>query len=284
MNRLLIIIFLLFTLSATAQKSLTKEIEAVVAEGKLLYKSEMASWYGSDLFFEKYKDLENIGGYFSYVENDLAKCIFYSKADQPRAIGTITFDTTYNLNKATLDLSERALTPYEFQLYMLRKLASIEIMSDTMFKTFENANLNIIPLINGKERKVYVITGPQQNGVILLGNDYLLTFNKNNKLTFKKKLHNNLIPFYYGEMLEDGGVIEESGHSHTPVSGDLITATDICTIMLYGKFASWKSHNVISKKYLSIWNCETNKLAVIPMSTIEKINKDQEKRNGVDGE
>ena len=68
-------------------------------------------------------------------------------------------------------------------------------------------------------------------------------------------------------------------HTHLPETGDFITATDICTLMLYEKFAKWKSHNVISKKYLNIWNCETDQLTVIPMDTIEKINKDQDKRN-----
>ena len=31
-------------------------------------------------------------------------------------------------------------------------------------------------------------------------------------------------------------------------------ATDICTLMLYEKFAKWKQHNVVSKNYLNIWN------------------------------
>ena len=68
-------------------------------------------------------------------------------------------------------------------------------------------------------------------------------------------------------------------HSHLPETGDFITATDICTLMLYEKFAKWKTHNVVSEKYLSIWNCETDKLSVITLDAVEKINKDQEKRN-----
>jgi hypothetical protein len=67
-------------------------------------------------------------------------------------------------------------------------------------------------------------------------------------------------------------------HNHLPETGEYITATDICTLMLYSKFAKWKTHNVVSKKYLNMWNCETNTLTVIPMDTVEKINKDQEKR------
>jgi len=47
-------------------------------------------------------------------------------------------------------------------------------------------------------KKVYVLTGPQQNGVVIFGNDYLLTFDKNNKLTLKKQLHRNIISIKFG--------------------------------------------------------------------------------------
>ncbi len=64
-----------------------------------------------------------------------------------------------------------------------------------------------------------------------------------------------------------------------PETGELITATDICTLMLYEKFANWTTHNVVSKKYLSIWDCQTDELVILPMKTVKKINKDQEKRH-----
>lgn len=281
MNKTLILIFTLFTFSVLAQNNLTKEAQPIVAEGKLLYKSEMASWYGTDLFLEKYKDRQNIGGYFSYSENEVSKCIFFSKSDNPKVIGTISFDETYNVKAAKIDLSEREFTQYENDIYQIRKLALAEIISDTaLFKQYENSNLNLIPLIEGKEKKVYVLTGPEQSGVVLFGNDYLLTFDKNNKLKLKKQLHKNLIPINYGGKDEEGNplVSEEAMHSHLPETGEFITATDICTLMLYGKFAKWKTHNVVSKKYLNIWNCETNELSVVPMDVIKKIQKDQEKK------
>jgi hypothetical protein len=49
--------------------------------------------------------------------------------------------------------------------------------------------------------------------------------------------------------------------------------------MLYEKFAKWKTHNIVSKKYLNIWNCETDQLTIITMDAVNKFNKDQEKRN-----
>ncbi|HQE33870.1 MAG TPA: hypothetical protein PLZ71_05655 [Flavobacterium alvei] len=279
MNKVLPLLLTLLSFCVFGQKNPTKEAQPIVAEGKLLYKSEMASWYGTDLFLENYKNRENIGGYFSYTDNDVAKCIFFSKSENPKVIGTISFDSTYNTKTANTNLTERNFTTTENDLYEIRKLALVEIQSDTLFKNYNNSSLNLIPIINGKEKKVYVLTGPKNNGVVIFGNDYLLTFNKDNKLMVKKQLHKNIIPIEYGGKSEEGKEIEGTIHSHLPETGDFITATDICTLMLYEKFTKWKTHNVVSKKYLNIWNCKTDELNVISMDVIEKINKDQETRN-----
>jgi hypothetical protein len=280
MNRTLTLFLTLFSLGVFAQKNPTVEAQPIVEEGKLLYKSEMASWYGTDLFLENYTNRDNIGGYFSYIDNDISKCIFFSKAENPKVIGTISFDSTYNVETAKTDLTERDFTQSEYDLYQIRKIALDELNtnSDGLFQFYENTNPNLIPLINGQEKKVYVLTGPKISGVVIFGNDYLLTFDKNNKLTTKQQLHKNIIPIEYGSVEEE----KETGitmHSHLPETGDFITATDICTLMLYEKFTKWKTHNVVSKKYFNTWNCETDELTVIPMSTIDKINKDIEKRN-----
>ncbi len=280
MNTPLTLILLVLTLnSAFGQKNPNEDAQPIVTEGKMLYKSEMASWYGTDLFLENYKTRENIGGYFSYTDNDISKCIFFSKSESPKVIGTISFDSTYNIKTATTDLSERDFTTNENDIYLIRKIALAEVNSDTLFKTYKNTNLNFIPLINGNKKMVYILTGPEQQGVVIFGNDYLLTFDKNNKLISKKQLHKNIIPIYYGGKEEEGKQVEGAVHSHLPETGDFITATDICTLMLYEKFAKWKTHNVVSEKYLNIWNCETDQLTVITIDAVNRINKDQEKRH-----
>jgi hypothetical protein len=89
MNKILIALLTLINLTAFGQDNLTEQAKPIVEEGKRLYKSEMASWYGTDLFLESYKDKTNIGGYFSYADNTIATCVFYSKTDKPKVIGTI---------------------------------------------------------------------------------------------------------------------------------------------------------------------------------------------------
>ena len=272
-------IFLSFLyLNVIGQSNLTEMAKPIVEEGKRLYKSEMASWYGTDLFLESYQDKADISGYFSYTENGTSKCIFFSKDESPKVIGTISFDSTYNTKTANVDLTEREFTKYESDLYTIRKIALSEINSDTLFVRYKNSNLNLIPLINGDERKVYVLTGPKQTGVVIFGNDYLLVFDKDNNVISKKQLHKNIIPINYGGKEEEGKDIGITMHSHLPETGDFITATDICTLMLYEKFAKWKQHDVVSKNYFNLWDCSTDQLIVMPISAIEKIYKDQDSR------
>src|SRR4051812_11122218 len=99
MTRLLTAILILaITSIALGSDKLDKETNAIVAEGKSLYRSEMASWYGTDIFLDKFKEKrENFDGYFSYSDNNLSTCLFYSKDENAKVLCTITFDETYAL-------------------------------------------------------------------------------------------------------------------------------------------------------------------------------------------
>ena len=270
MKKILIALFGFFSLNAYSQENPTELAKPIVDEGKRLYRSEMASWYGTDIFLENYKDRGNIGGYFSYSDNDISKCIFYSKGDKPKVIGTITFDSTYNTRTANTDMAEREFTANETDIYEIRKIALATVNSDTLFSIYPKTSLNLVPLIYGGEKKVYALTGPSENGVVIFGNDYLMTFDKNNKLVSKKQLHKNIIPVYYGGKREEGKEVIGAIHTHLPETGDFITATDICTLMLYEKFAKWKQYQVVSVKYLNIWDCITDHLIVVPLSQLKK--------------
>ncbi|HZK68792.1 MAG TPA: hypothetical protein VFC36_04250 [Paludibacter sp.] len=276
MKKILLFFFTAFSLSAFAQTDLQTQTKAIVDEGKRLYKSEMASWYGTDLFLGNYKSRTNVGGYFSYTTKDeISKCVFFSKADKPRVIGTISFDKTFNPELANINLNERDFSTTEIDLYTIRKTALAIMNTDTLFKRYNNTDLNLIPLVYNSEKKVYVLTGPKQGGAVILGNDYLLTFDSNNQLTGKKPLHKNIIPVPYAGKQSDGTEIVSTIHSHLPETGDLITSTDICTLMLYEKFAKWKSHKVVSQKYLSTWDCAKDELTVVTMEAVDKMVKEQ---------
>lgn len=254
----------------------SKEEREVVNEGTKLYKTEMASWFGTDIFLAKFDDKrQNTGGYFSYLVDDKAVCVFFSKGENPKIIGTFTFDSTYNLNTTVVDSGERELTSQEIDLLTIRQAALAQYETDTLFKSYKDMNPNFIPLNDENGKRVYVLTGPQKQGRVVFGNDYLLTFDKNNKLREAKRLHKNIISIEYGN--RGGKTILGAMHTHLPETGDLITATDICTLMLYAKYAQWGQHYVVSDKNVSIWDCKKNELTVMTKKAWDKIYANQKK-------
>ncbi len=70
---------LAFFILANSYSQKNKKEQAIVDEGKKLYRLEMASWYGTDMFLERFPEKQTrIGGYFSYEEKEIVKCLFFT--------------------------------------------------------------------------------------------------------------------------------------------------------------------------------------------------------------
>lgn len=268
MKKIIFTLFLLFSMSVHSQNAeLEKIAQNITEKGKLLYKLELAAWYGMEIFKENFKEKDRIGGYFSYMESNTPKCLIFSNGQPPKVIGVVTFRDIKLIETATIDFKERDFKAHEKELYTIRTKALAEIQQDSLFKNYTNTNLNLIPLIDKDVREVYVLTAPKNVGVVLFGNDYLMSFDKQNNLTGIKELHKNLIPIEFDED-EDTLV---TMHYHSSASDDFITPTDICTLMLYAKFAGWKKHIVASPNYASIWDCENETLQIMTKEEFQKI-------------
>ncbi|HVV55871.1 MAG TPA: hypothetical protein VHC47_11120 [Mucilaginibacter sp.] len=285
MKKFIFFVFSLFWLNHTyAQNESLEKLERITdsieSEGKMLYRSEFASWYGTDVFTGKCKYLlAQAGGYLSYDTKEGMNNIFFSKDTIPLVLATISFGSDFNPNNYKLDTVRRKLTEKENDLYTIRKLALEEMNRDTMFKHYRNTNLNLVPIIARNFKRVYVLTGPQVNGVIVFGNDYLIDFDKDDNITDKRKLHKGIIPIEFHAPTADTSKNEVSSiHSHLPEYSPFMTATDICTLMLYEKFTTWTQHIVVSKNYVSIWDCKKNELVIITMDAWKRI-YEQEKKN-----
>ena len=251
--------------------SLGQSQEEILAEGYLLYTSEKASWNGTDIFLAKFPDKKSdIGGYLSYTEDSVHSCIFYDQNDEPNILAKISFNKDFNLNEVKIDSTSRKLNLTEMTLFNIRKIALRQIATDTLFKQYKNTNLNPIPIIINNERKVFVLTGPKVNGVVILGNDYLITFNKNNKIKKKMALHQDIIPL---EFRKDEDKVKTTMHTHLGSTSTIITSTDICTLLLYGEYTGWKQHIVISEKNVSTWDLERGELLVLTRKAWERIMK-----------
>lgn len=253
-----------------SQNNLTKKASEIMSEGKKLYRLEMASWYGTDVLLEKLSHNKNkVGGYFSYNHQHLTTCLFHTQGENPMVLYTITFDSTYNTQTATIDSTERAFTTNEKDIYTIRRGVLPQIYMDTTFVVYENTSFNLIPMIENGHKKVYVLTGPKTSGKVILGNDYLLTYNEKNEVVSTKALHKNILAIDYANEGEESTTM----HPHLPSTGDFITATDVCTLLLYEKFANWKQHIVVSKKYVSLWDCHTDQLVILTRKAWEKMTK-----------
>lgn len=274
MKKIFALIFVLLIHFISAQ-NLQKIAEGITAEGIALYRSEMASWYGTDVFTANYPQRENISGYFSYIDEGVPKCIFFSREN--KVIGAVAFPTNYDPKDAKLDLTERVFSEVEKNYFDLQQKTKARIASDTIFKKYDNTNFNIIPIITTTDKKVYIITGTNANNVVLFGNDYLIDFNKKNEITKVQPLHKSLISHKIVD--EEVGKTISASHSHVLEDWLFITPSDICTLMLYQKFTEWENYTVISKKYTSLWNAKSNFLVILKTDVIKKINDDQRKRH-----
>lgn len=260
---LVLFCFVLTSISLFAQN---KKAEEVLEEGKLLFRLEKGSWYGTDHLVENYSSkTDSLGGYLSYeTEENTINTIFFNRYNPDEILVRYMFGETPGKEPKRVDLANRKATDLEKDLIALRLDATNQVNTDVdgFFSHYENTSLNFIPVIKGKERHVFILTGPQVSGVVLLGNDYKLTYNSKNKMKSKMKIHNSLLQFSSSgtEDIED---VSNVIHSH--VVTDLISSTDICTLLLYRDYVEWKLHIVVGKKNVSLFDMENAELVTIKL-------------------
>lgn len=237
------------------------------------------------MLLAEYEDRANIGGYFAYPDSAdarITRCVFHSSDSLPTVIATIAFDSTFRAETADLLLEERAFSELETDLYTLRKTALEALFAKVngLYKFYEGANPNLIPIIHDGEKKIYILTGPTGSDVVLFGNDYLIRFNDENEIVIQEAIREKLIPVYYDSYKREKAKPDEMPmHLNPPEVGDFITPTDICTLMLYAPYAGWTSYGVVTQKYLNIWDCKNQKLVLLPQEMVEQILEDTEKRS-----
>ncbi|HEX6913656.1 MAG TPA: hypothetical protein VF145_00360 [Chitinophagaceae bacterium] len=264
--------WLAVSLTAPAQK--TNPIDSILGEGLALYRLETASWLATETFLTKYRDQRgNIGGYFSYEMNNRVQCVFFSKAEEPVVIAAISFDTSLNPGTIVAYSYKRAFTNHERRLYTIRRNALEQINSDTFFARYEHTSFNLVPVADSSCGKVYILTEPEVDGVVIFGNDYLLQYSKRDSLLARRALHSGIIPVNFGK--ETDPELIQTFHFHSREAGTFISPTDICTLMLFRRFARWKLHTVMSKTHVSEWDLESGKLTIHTRGEWSKLNSNK---------
>lgn len=270
------IIFLLLLTFIYSGYSQNKKTDEILEEGKLLYRLEKASWYGTDNFLANFQNKkDSIGGYLSYKnENDKIQTIFFSRFQPNKILVRYTFDSLPKVEPIKIDTLKRESSTLEKDLIEIRQNARdlVSANEDSFFTFYENTSLNFIPVIDQKEKKVYVLTAPRVSNIVLIGNDYKFNFDRNNEFKKKEKIHNSILEFSYGSDNEENQ-IQSTYHSH--VVTDFISATDICTLLLYKDYLEWNQHIVISEKEVSIFNLDKESLFTMKKKAWEKISENQ---------
>ncbi len=245
-----------------AQEKLQDQVKPVIAEGKAIYKLEMANRLGQKLFSAKYKGKDAAEGYVSYVESDNIRLVFYSGGKDQKVLGSVLFDDSFDGEKTTVDVVERSINAQEAQLIKLRTSALSLIQDVSTFTLPENATFSVMPMISGHVNEVYLLTVSSKEGKVIFGNDFLLMFDGKLNLTEKKSFHRNIASVSFDK---DAGTANDNGstHVHLAENGEMVSATDIATLLLYEKLTKWSQHTFISENYIFFWNYGTHDLQVI---------------------
>ena len=109
----------------------------ILSEGKLLYRIEKASWYGTDNFLANYPDRrDSIGGYLSYVATDnKINTIFFSRYNSDHILARYQFDSLPVQTPISIDIYQDQATSIEKDLITIRQdaLEKISVNSGGFF-------------------------------------------------------------------------------------------------------------------------------------------------------
>lgn len=273
MKFILILIFSI--LSSSYSFAQNRKTDQILAEGKLLYKLEKASWHSSDDYLFRFPfQRDSVGGYISYsgVDNKI-NTIFFNRFNPDQVLVHYYYGENPEVKPLKINDQKRKATKNEEDLIALYMDARKNLMenSDSFFNFYPDTSFNIIPLIQDRKKQVFLITATEVSGMLILGNDYILDYNNRNNLRNKSKIHNSILHFP-ATSSEDEKMIQTTYHSH--VVTEYISSTDICTLLLYRDHVEWKKHIVVSENQVSIFDMELETLNTMKTKDWEKLNEE----------
>ncbi|MCA8830657.1 hypothetical protein [Hymenobacter pini] len=262
---------------ALAQRAaLDRQQRDILQEGLALYESERASWVATDVLQARHEDLSQLGGYLSYTEGDSVRTIFFRRpGTEPVAVlYTFQFART-SIEPTTVRASGgRPFTAREQHLLTMRQAVYAELYSGkvlgTAYRFPAKTNPNVVVLDQGEPR-AYVITGPKEGRLLPIGNDFRFILSKTGEVRQVERLHNSYLAL---EMPAGSEQIQAGMHSHLE-QHPFITATDICSLLLYKAIFPASQHYVMSKDYVSLFDVPKQQLVILTRKAFDKIGKAQ---------
>lgn len=243
--------------------------DQIIEEGKMIFNLEVTSYSATEVFLSNYKgDKSKVGGYFSYYSKDKNQFInVYYNNDNNGKTPQIIFTTRYTLEEKKSEINtesvkkeqvEREMTDFEKNLYKIRTKTIELFAKDTAIKHYDNTALNVIPMYYNGQYKSYIITIPKIEGIVVMGNDYLIDFDNNLNISKRTKLHSDILPVDIGNDKNRGITY----HTHIKSTGDLLTPTDVAILLLSAKGAGWLKHFVMASDWVTMWDVTTEKFTI----------------------
>lgn len=302
LSLLAIVLAGLFSIPLHAQKVSEKDKNKILVEGLALYTLTLANWTSNDLYYENEFNTGIVKGYLSYRDKDTVKTIFWRetdtasaaykatliksvgdsaspKKDQPNELTWVVKTIRYRnmnvskTNSSIADEDERVPTPKEKMLIEFRATAYEEIRKDTsFFKLYAGTKHRAVLLETGKEIKVYVYSSVIKEGIVPIGGDYLLVYDKKQKILLSKEdLHKDCIFISTQYNGKQSDASKATIHTHKKEASELITPTDIATLLLYKSQLEWDEHHVVSDKNTCIFTLIDKKLAVMSTNDYKQL-------------
>ncbi|WBA43339.1 hypothetical protein [Hymenobacter canadensis] len=269
------VLALLSQAPAVAQSTKLQALEQkILQEGLALYESERASWVATDLLMAQKPDMTGMIGYLSYADEDSVRTVFFQQtADQESftARYSFSFPRTAIQPATGRRFAARPASAREQMLFTQRLQVMEELESGRVagkpYLFPKNTRPNVVLLEQPAGTRAYVLAGPQEGGVLPIGNDLLMSFSTAGKLTKVERLHNSYLAM---RMPEDGTTVEGGMHTHLPAH-PYITPTDICSLLLYAEAFPAPQHYVMGSDYVSVFNIPQRRLTLLTKKAFDKM-------------
>lgn len=243
--------------ASLSDKALKAKLDSILVEGNLLYYYEKATWVAYDMAYNDPAVKNKFESYLTYQTGRSIKTIILGK-NLEKCVAEYTFITNYDAPDISL-FDERPLSAYEKKLiYMRERIMNQLAREEYDIQVQEGFSLNFILLPFEKKYKLYILTGTSQPNVIPFGNDYLFITDDYGNIEKWRKFHSKALPV----RIEEGNTTTtQIAHTHTSAN-PLISATDICTFMLYGPLYGLEECIVVSKNRDMLYDLESNTILV----------------------
>ena len=235
-----------------SESELKEKLDSILHEGNLLYKYEKAAWISNELAFKNPTVKAEFHGYLTYEEQSEIKSIILAENLQT-CIAEYTFEDNFDQPKY-VKIEKREVSDKEKTLIEVRQKILENILDDGKYEVSVpkgGYNLNFILLPFADKYKLYMITGTTEPNVVPFGNDYIFIADENGEIESWHKFHSQLIP---SPTITGGNNSRKNNaksnkvtgliHTHLP-STPLMTATDICTFLLYAPIYDLKTLTVL---------------------------------------